>query len=66
VNRLLTPQEVAAQLRVHRATVHRLLERGELPGVRVASLWRIDPAALETYLQGTSNHTGPQPARRPA
>jgi excisionase family DNA binding protein len=40
--RFLTPQEVAAQLRVSPAVVLRLLRRGELPALRVGRLWRID------------------------
>lgn len=40
--RFLTPQEVAAHLRVSPAVVLRLLRRGDLPALRVGRLWRID------------------------
>ncbi|HLW47311.1 MAG TPA: helix-turn-helix domain-containing protein [bacterium] len=38
----LTPQEVAAQLRVSPGVVLRLLRRGDLPAVRVGRAWRVD------------------------
>ena len=36
-SRLLTVPEVADRLRVHRATVYRLIHSGELPAVKLAS-----------------------------
>lgn len=49
---LLTLAEAAEALRVSQATVRRLIERGELPAVRVGRLWRISSNALEAYLGG--------------
>jgi excisionase family DNA binding protein len=49
---LLTLAEAAEALRVSQATVRRLIERGELRGVRVGRLWRVPKAALEAYLGG--------------
>lgn len=43
---LLTVHEVAGRLRVCRATVYKLVERGELACVRVANAIRIPSAAL--------------------
>src|SRR5207302_2717673 len=40
--RFLTPQEVAALLRVSPAAIRRLLHRGVLPAVRVGRAWRVE------------------------
>jgi excisionase family DNA binding protein len=45
----LTPAEVAAQLRVSRATVYALIERGELAAQRVGLALRIGVGDLEEY-----------------
>ncbi len=37
---VLTPAELANYLRVHRSTIYRLLDRGELPSFKVGSDWR--------------------------
>ncbi len=47
----LTPQEVAALLRVTRETIYDLLHRGDLAAVRVGRLWRIRPEAIARYLE---------------
>jgi excisionase family DNA binding protein len=47
-----TIEEVAAILKVHPRTINRLLERGELRGVKVGRLWRIPEEALTAYLRG--------------
>lgn len=49
---LLTLAEAAEALRVSQATVRRLIDAGELRGVRVGRLWRVPKAALEAYLGG--------------
>ena len=46
VGRLLTVREVAARLRVSRATVYRLVQAGALPVLRVSNSIRIPEAAL--------------------
>jgi excisionase family DNA binding protein len=43
--------EVAAEFRVNRRTVYRLVERGELPSARVGSRIRIPVEALEELLR---------------
>jgi excisionase family DNA binding protein len=48
----LTPAEVAARLRVSRATVYALIERGELIAQRVGLALRIHHRELEIFLGG--------------
>lgn len=47
-----TVDEVAAILKVHPRTVYRMVERGELRGVKVGVLWRIPQEALDAFLRG--------------
>lgn len=49
--RFHTPQEVAELLRVSPAAIHRLLRRGEIPGVRIGKVWRVEDAELQRWLR---------------
>ncbi len=49
--RFHTPQEVAELLRVSPAAIQRLLRRGELPGVRIGKVWRVEDAELQRWLR---------------
>jgi len=48
----LTPAEVAARLRVSRATVYALIERGKIVACRVGLALRVAPEELEAFLRG--------------
>jgi excisionase family DNA binding protein len=50
VEGLLTPEEVAARLRVTRRTVYAWLKIGRLRGLRAGKGWRIRPQDLEAFL----------------
>lgn len=50
-DKVYTVEQVAEQLKVHPRTVYRLLEAGELRGVKVGRQWRITLEALNTFLQ---------------
>ena len=47
-----TVDEVAAILKVNPRTVYRMLERGELRGFKVGTLWRVPQEALEAFMRG--------------
>lgn len=49
--RLLRVPEVAWLLGVSTKTVYRLLNKGELAGVRVGKALRVRPADVEAYIQ---------------
>jgi excisionase family DNA binding protein len=46
----LTVAEVAAQMRVSKMTVYRLVHAGELEAVRVGRSFRVPEEAVEQYL----------------
>lgn len=53
----LTPKEVANLLRVHRVTVQKMIENGQLPGSialgnKTRKHWRIPKSALEELKKG--------------
>lgn len=52
VEKDLTTEEVAATLRLHRATVQRLLKSGRLRGYQIGRSWRVPQAALEEFRHG--------------
>jgi len=47
---LLTLQEVSKRLNVSLITIRRLIERGQLPSLKVGKVRRVRPADLEAYL----------------
>jgi putative molybdopterin biosynthesis protein len=47
---LLTPGEAARMAQVHRDTIYRLVDRGELRALHVGRQLRIDPADFRAYL----------------
>ena len=48
---LLTAEELADFLRVHRSTVYRLLRNGQLQAFRVGSDWRFSRDLIEEWVQ---------------
>jgi excisionase family DNA binding protein len=50
--RLLRVREAAERLTVSEQTVYRLIERGELPALRIAGAIRLDARELEHWLYG--------------
>lgn len=48
---LLTPADVAQQLRIKKSTVYELINRGELPASRVGKQMRISRADIDRYLK---------------
>lgn len=51
----LTVVEAAAFLRVKKELVYRLLNSGEMPGIRVGGVWRISRPQLERWLEGRAS-----------
>lgn len=52
----MTPEEVADYLRLNRETVYRNLRRGQLPGIKVGSQWRVSRTALNKALDAPGLH----------
>jgi excisionase family DNA binding protein len=47
---VLTIKEVAAILRIHRSTLYRMIERGEVPYFRVGYDYRFDSESIERWI----------------
>lgn len=56
--KFLTVAEVAAQMRVSKMTVYRLVHSGELEAVRVGRSFRVPEHVLEAYLSKSFFQTG--------
>lgn len=50
-DKLLSVNELAEALSVSRRTVYRLVQAGEIPGYRVANVWRFDLAEVKAALR---------------
>ena len=50
LNTVLTIGEVAEILRVHPATIYRLVKKGALPAFKIGGNWRINPMVLDAWL----------------
>ena len=51
MEKLLTLYEVAAYLRLNRFTVYHMVERGEMPSIKVANQWRFKEKDLDKWLE---------------
>lgn len=49
--KLLTIKEVAERLSVSEPTIYRLINRGELPTVKIGRALRFDEADIEAYIR---------------
>ncbi|MFN8088000.1 MAG: helix-turn-helix domain-containing protein [Mycobacterium sp.] len=54
----VTVAEVAAQMRVSKMTVYRMLHNGELPAVRVGRSFRVPKKAFDELLASPFGETG--------
>lgn len=52
--RLLDAAEVAERLHVSRSLVYKMIERRQLPAIKIGRCVRVDPRALEAALQSQS------------
>ncbi len=47
--KVLTVNELADYLRVHRSTIYRLLKKGLLPGFKIGSDWRFNVEIIDEW-----------------
>lgn len=61
--KVLTVNELAQYLRVHRSTIYRLLKKGQLPGFKIGSDWRFNVEVIDDWRlsQGVGLLTEEQP-----
>jgi len=52
---MLSLAEVAYRLNVSAQTVRRLIESGQLTGVKVGKQWKVKPEDLEDYIRRASS-----------
>jgi excisionase family DNA binding protein len=52
---LLTTREVARYLHVVPITIYRMIDRGDLPAIKVGHVWRIRRQDLEDYLRRSAS-----------
>jgi excisionase family DNA binding protein len=47
---IMTLEEVAKYLRVHKSTVYRMAREGSIPSTKVANQWRFKKARIDEWL----------------
>jgi excisionase family DNA binding protein len=66
-DRLLTARELQDFLKIDRITVYRMVESGDLPGIKVGGQWRFSQATVDEWLQARVSkgtpHGGPAAAQ---
>ncbi len=66
VERLLTTRDLQELLQVDRITIYRMLEAGELPGVKIGGQWRFPEPEVRAWLEGIkAKHALSEAAARP-
>lgn len=58
---ILTPEEVAAYLRVSKKTVYKIVRSGALPAFKAGKHWRVRRADLGAWIARRSKESGRQP-----
>ena len=48
---VLTLREVAEYLRMSRSTIYRLVQKGQIPAIKIASQWRFKKGVLDEWLE---------------
>lgn len=51
MTKYLKPSDLAKEYGVVPQSIHRLIERGEIKGIRIGSQWRIDAASWDRYIE---------------
>jgi excisionase family DNA binding protein len=64
--KMLTVDELAQRLVVHRITIYRLLKSGALPGFKVGRIWRFDLDQIDAWMHDRINHNSPVQQNFPA
>ena len=49
---ILTLAQAAALLQVSERTIHRMVKRGEMPGMRIGGQWRFDREQIKALVRG--------------
>ena len=51
MEKLLTLYELAHHLKLNKFTLYRMVERGELPAIRIANQWRFKEKDIDSWLE---------------
>jgi excisionase family DNA binding protein len=55
---IMTLEEVAKYLRVHKSTVYRMAREGTIPSTKVANQWRFKKARIDQWLLEREDEDG--------
>jgi len=52
IGQLLDSAQIMRALKISRPTFHRMINKGELPVIKVSGRWKISREVLNNYMQG--------------
>lgn len=61
-----TPEELAKKFRLSLSTIYNLIDKGDLPSVKIGKCYRIPESGLNKYLQMRTRRVGKSDGRLPA
>jgi excisionase family DNA binding protein len=54
---LWTPEKVAKYLVMDVVTIRTMLRNGDLPGIKIGRMWRVDPDDLKAFIESQKQKT---------
>jgi len=51
MEKLLTLPQLAEYLQLGKSTVYKMVQKGEIPGIKIANQWRFEKSDIDKWLQ---------------
>ena len=49
----MTSKELAEYLKLHKITIYKLAAKGEIPGIKIGSVWRFNKRIIDQWISGS-------------
>jgi len=51
VEKLMTLSQLAEYLQLGKSTIYKMVQKGEIPGIKIANQWRFDKREIEKWVK---------------
>jgi excisionase family DNA binding protein len=55
MDKLMTLSQLAEYLQLGKSTVYKMVQKGEIPGIKIANQWRFDKKEIEKWVKEQKN-----------
>jgi len=55
MEKLMTLSQLAEYLQLGKSTVYKMVQKGEIPGIKIANQWRFDKKEIEKWVKEQKN-----------